>query len=79
MELPEGAENAGRALLRFARVERVQHLLGGRYIWFDMRMDGKMTARFRPKQQSIDRPGEDTPPAQSAGPARKEEMADGPA
>jgi cell division protein FtsQ len=79
LALPEGEENAGRSLLRFARVEGVQHLLGGRYIWFDMRTAGKMTARFRSKQKSIDKPDEDGPPIQSADTAKKKDSKHGPA
>jgi cell division protein FtsQ len=66
LALPEGEEAAGRSMLRFARVERVQHLLGGRYVWFDMRNEGKLTARFRPKQAAIDKPGGAPAQAKSA-------------
>jgi cell division protein FtsQ len=79
LALPEGEGMAGRALLRFARVERVQHLLGGKYIWFDMRNEGKLTARFRPKQKSIDKPEGEEPETQSAKAAKQEEKSDGPA
>ncbi len=79
LALPEGEETAGRSLLRFARVENVQHLLGGKYIWFDMRNEGKLTARFRPKQKSIDKPEGDEPETQSAGAAKKEDKDNGPA
>lgn len=79
LALPEGEEQAGRSLLRFARVEGVEHLLGGKYIWFDMRNAGKLTARFRPKQKSIDKPEGEGPETQSAGAAQKEEKGHGPA
>ena len=79
LALPEGAELAGRSLLRFARVEGKQHLLGGRYIWFDMRNAGTLTARFRPKQKAIDKPEGEGPETQSASTAKKEEKSNGPA
>jgi cell division protein FtsQ len=79
LALPEGEDDAGRSLLRFARVEGVEHLLGGKYIWFDMRNAGKLTARFRPKQKSIDKPEGEGPETQSAGATQKEEKDHGPA
>jgi cell division protein FtsQ len=79
LALPEGEELAGKSLLQFARIEGVRHLLGGRYIWFDMRNEGKLTARFRPKQTAIDKPDGDTIETESATAPKEEENANGPA
>ena len=55
LALPEGEEAAGRALIKFARIDGVQRLLGGRYVRFDMRDPTKFVAKIKPKQASIDR------------------------
>jgi cell division protein FtsQ len=47
LALPEGEGLAGKAFLRFARIDGVQRLLGGRYVRFDMRDPTKFVARVR--------------------------------
>jgi cell division protein FtsQ len=79
LALPEGEELAGKSFLQFARIEGVRHLLGGRYIWFDMRNQGKLTARFRTKQKSIDAPEGEGVESESAGATIKEAKKHGPA
>jgi cell division protein FtsQ len=58
LALPEGEEQAGRSLLRFARIEGVQRLLGKGYARFDMRDPTKLVARLADKQPVIDKPRE---------------------
>jgi cell division protein FtsQ len=52
LALPEGEAAAGKAFLRFARIDGVQRLLGGRYVRFDMRDPTKFVARIRTAQKS---------------------------
>ncbi|MFM9851377.1 MAG: cell division protein FtsQ/DivIB [Sphingomonadaceae bacterium] len=66
LALPEGEDAAGKAFLRFARIDGVQRLLGGRYVRFDMRDPTKFVARIRTAQQA----GSDTKvESESHGPA----------
>ncbi len=76
LALPEGEDLAGRALLRFARIEGVQRLLGKGYARFDMRDPTKLVARLADKQPVIDKPSEgdskpdqDSPQGGASGPA----------
>ena len=45
LALPEGEETASRALVRFARMDRMTHLLGRGLVRFDMRIPGKFIVR----------------------------------
>ena len=44
--LPEGADDARRALDRFARLDRSSGLLGRGIVRFDLRLPGKMIVRL---------------------------------
>jgi len=44
--LPEGEEEAKKALAKFARLDKSAGLLGRGIIWFDLRKPGQMTARL---------------------------------
>jgi cell division protein FtsQ len=68
LALPEGEEAAGKALLRFARIDGVQRLLGRGYARFDMRDSTKLVARLADKQAPIDKPseGDSKPDVQSS-------------
>jgi cell division protein FtsQ len=56
LALPEGEEDAGRALLRFARIDGVQRLLGRGYARFDMRDPTKLVARLAHDVPAVDKP-----------------------
>lgn len=73
LALPEGEAAAGRALLRFARMDGVNRLLGRGYVRFDMRDPTKFVARLDRSKPSIDKP------RSTAGETKGEENADGPA
>jgi cell division protein FtsQ len=45
LALPEGQESAQKALLHFARMDRVTQLLGRGFVRFDMRVPGKIIVR----------------------------------
>jgi len=45
LALPEGEEEAQRALVKFARMDVNQRLLGQGFVRFDMRLPGKMVVR----------------------------------
>jgi len=48
LALPEGMEPAQRALRRFADMEQRRQLLGGNFLRFDMRIEGRMIVRLKP-------------------------------
>ena len=47
LSLPEGQEQAGAALKRFMEMNARRQLLGGNFLRFDMRIDGKMIVQLR--------------------------------
>jgi cell division protein FtsQ len=47
LSLPEGEEQAGAALKRFMEMNARRHLLGGNFLRFDMRIEGKMIVQLR--------------------------------
>lgn len=51
VSLPEGEEAAGKALRRFAKMDRSVGLLGRQMIRFDLRVPGKMIVRVPPGAQ----------------------------
>jgi cell division protein FtsQ len=65
LSLPEGDETAGRALVRFARMDRQTQLLGRGLVRFDMRLPGKFIVRVSSE------PGSGVPelPPEPAAPA----------
>ncbi len=73
LALPEGEEAAGKALVRFARMDGVQRLLGRGYVRFDMRDPTKFVARIDRSKPSFDKP------QSSAGDTKGEESINGPA
>ena len=48
LALPEGIEPAQRALRRFADMDQRRQLLGGNFVRFDMRIEGRMIVRLKP-------------------------------
>lgn len=78
LALPEGEEAAGKALVRFARMDGVQRLLGRGYVRFDMRDPTKFVARIDRSMPSIDKP-QSTAGDSSTGEIRGEESTNGPA
>jgi cell division protein FtsQ len=56
LSLPEGEEQAGAALKRFMEMNARRHLLGGNFLRFDMRIEGKMIVQLRnpPPPQGAD-------------------------
>lgn len=58
LALPEGEKEAGKALVRFARMDGVQRLLGRGYARFDMRDPTKFVARIDRSKPAIDKPKE---------------------
>ncbi|MDB5667802.1 MAG: hypothetical protein JWL74_752 [Alphaproteobacteria bacterium] len=50
LALPEGMEPAQRALRRFADMDQRRQLLGGNFVRFDMRIEGRMIVRLKPGQ-----------------------------
>lgn len=73
LALPEGEEAAGQALIRFARMDGVQRLLGRGYVRFDMRDPRKFVARIDRSKMSIDKP------ENVSGESKEGEIASGPA
>lgn len=72
LALPEGEELAGKALVRFARMDGVERLLGRGYARFDMRDPTKFVARIDRSKPTIDTPKEsdgETKREDSGGPA----------
>ncbi len=72
LALPEGEELAGGALVRFARMDGVQRLLGRGYARFDMRDPTKFVARIDRSKPTIDTPKEsvgETKGEETGGPA----------
>ena len=58
LALPEGEDLAGKSLLRFARMDGVQRLLGRGYARFDMRDPTKFVAKIDKSKPTIDAPRE---------------------
>lgn len=58
LALPEGEELAGKSLIRFARMDGVQRLLGRGYARFDMRDPTKFVAKIDKSKPAIDTPKE---------------------
>lgn len=50
LALPEGMEPAQRAVRRFADMDQRRQLLGGNFVRFDMRIEGRMIVRLKPGQ-----------------------------
>ena len=48
LALPEGMEPSQRALRRFADMDQRRQLLGGNFVRFDMRIEGRMIVRLKP-------------------------------
>lgn len=72
LALPEGEDLAGTALLRFARMDGVQRLLGRGYARFDMRDPTKFVAKIDRSKPTIDTPKEsvgETKGEDTSGPA----------
>ena len=61
LSLPEGDEQAGAALRRFMEMNARRQLLGGNFLRFDMRIEGKMIVQLR-------NPPSDQVPAGTPGP-----------
>jgi cell division protein FtsQ len=80
LALPEGDVAAGKALLRFARIDGVRRLLGRGFNRFDMRDPKKFVARIKREQQTIDMPTSTTSPIAADTPkAEQGSEANGPA
>lgn len=47
LSLPEGEETAAAALRRFAEMHQANNLLGGKFVRFDMRIEGRMIVQRR--------------------------------
>ncbi len=81
LALPEGEDLAAKSLVRFARIDGVQRLLGRGFARFDMRDPTKFVARIRREQQTIDMPSaaplKPTPISDTA--PEKQDSEDGPA
>lgn len=58
LALPEGEDLAGKSLVRFARMDGVQRLLGRGYARFDMRDPTKFVAKIDKSKPAIDTPKE---------------------
>jgi cell division protein FtsQ len=58
LALPEGEDLAGTSLVRFARMDGVQRLLGRGYARFDMRDPTKFVAKIDKSKPAIDTPKE---------------------
>ena len=72
LALPEGEDLAGESLVRFARMDGVQRLLGRGYARFDMRDPTKFVARIDRSKPTIDTPKEsvgETKGEDTGGPA----------
>ena len=67
LALPEGEEEAARALVRFARMDTAQRLLGRGFLRFDMRDPTRFVARLDRQVRAIDevppQPAPSPPPA----------------
>jgi cell division protein FtsQ len=81
LALPEGEAIATKSLLRFARIDGVQRLLGRGFARFDMRDPTKFVARIKRVKQTIDMPEPmAAPPSSTTTPQPKaEDRANGPA
>ena len=72
LALPEGEDLAGESLVRFARMDGVQRLLGRGYTRFDMRDPTKFVARIDRTKPTIDTPKDsvgETKGEETGGPA----------
>jgi cell division protein FtsQ len=68
LALPEGEEEARRALARFAKMDQSAQILGRGYVRFDMRTPGKLTVRLSNQPGStVPEIAPPTPPADAAG------------
>ncbi len=69
LALPEGEERAGKALVHFARMDRMTQLLGRGLVRFDMRVPGKFIVRVsRQPGGSVPELAPPSPPAPAADP-----------
>ncbi len=68
LALPEGGEAAQRALLKFARMDRMTQLLGRGLVRFDMRIPGKFIVRVSSEPGSTVPDVEAAPPQPTNGP-----------
>lgn len=62
LALPEGAEESQRALVRFARMDTAQRLLGRGFLRFDMRDPTRFVARLDRQVRAIDGSTAEPPP-----------------
>lgn len=58
LALPEGEEDAARALIRFARIDGVTGLLGEGFRRFDMRVPDRFVVRMAREPEPVPSPGE---------------------
>jgi cell division protein FtsQ len=69
LSLPEGDDQARAALQRFAQIAAPQHLFDGRFIRFDMRIEGRMIVQLRHAPEGgVPALAPAVPPAQSGQP-----------
>lgn len=66
LSLPEGGDPAARALRRFGEMDERRQLLGGTFVRFDMRIEGRMIVRLREAPPSDDIPAAGSTPARGA-------------
>ena len=70
LALPEGDQAAKRALVKFARMDRMTHLLGRGLVRFDMRIPGKFIVRVSSEPGStvpdLEAPDPSSPPVDTA-------------
>jgi cell division protein FtsQ len=72
LALPEGAEESQRALVRFARMDTAQRLLGRGFLRFDMRDPTRFVARLDRQVRAIDGSVAEPEPTPAAPPATTE-------
>jgi len=73
VSLPEGDEAAAKALRRFAEMNSKRRLLGGNFLRFDLRIEGKMIVQLRNMPAPVDpdaAPRPDAPAAPAPGQPR---------
>ena len=69
LALPEGEDESGRALARFARMDTSQRLLGRGFLRFDMRDPTRFVARLDRQMRAIDGSATAAPAPTPAHPA----------
>ena len=63
LALPEGEETAEKALVQFARMDKMTQLLGQGFVRFDMRIPGKFIVRVSSKPGTVIKDAPPPPPA----------------